>query len=84
MEVKANPWRYEDVAFRSANLPPEILAEEIESADDLLRRFSMMRTQFAALSNRRPLKYFALQRDLYERLIAQQVKRRQLMRGGDA
>ncbi|MDO9405889.1 MAG: YiiX/YebB-like N1pC/P60 family cysteine hydrolase [Polaromonas sp.] len=84
MEVTANPWRYEDDAFGSANPPPEIRAEEISSAEDLLRRFTIMRTQFSALGKRRTLKYFALKRDLYERLIAQQVKRRQLMRGGDA
>jgi hypothetical protein len=84
MEVKANPWRYEDAVFRLANPSPEVRAEEVESADELLRRFTIMRTQFTALGNRHPLKYFALQRDLYERLIAQQVKRRQLMRGGNA
>lgn len=84
MEVKANPWRYEDVAFRVANPPPEVRAREIESANDLLRRFTVMRSQFAALGNRHSLKYFARQLDLYERLIAQQVKRRQLMRGGSA
>lgn len=83
MEVKANPWRYEEVAYRWASPPLEVRAEEIESADDLLRRFTVMRTQFAELGNRRSLKYFALQRDLYERLIAQQVKRRQLMRDGN-
>lgn len=84
METGANPWRYEEGAFRSANPSPEIRAEEIASSEDLLRRFTIMRTEFSALGRQRPLRYFALQRDLYERLIAQQVKRRQLMRGGDA
>lgn len=83
MEAEANSWRYEDGAFRSANPSPEIRAQEIVSSADLLRRFTVMRTFFSDLSRQQPLRYFALQRDLYETLISQQLKRQQLMRGGD-
>jgi hypothetical protein len=81
VDVKANPWRYEEVAFAKAKLPTGRREEEIASAAESIRRFTLMRAQYAALQQQYPRKYFTLQRELYETLIALHIKRQAVMRG---
>lgn len=81
MEVLTNPWRYEESAFQAVNPPASVREEEIASADVSLRRFAIMRSHYKTLTERSSLKYFRLQLDLYERLIAYQLKRRHMMSG---
>ncbi|HEX2547937.1 MAG TPA: YiiX/YebB-like N1pC/P60 family cysteine hydrolase [Ramlibacter sp.] len=78
LEVAANPWRYEEGAY-AASLPPEARLQEIASADGLLERFVRMRSIYAALAKQAPLKYFAMQLGLHDRLIALQSRRRMVM-----
>lgn len=73
IDFQKNPWRYDPEAFLALNVKKqkklEIAGANMEAAKSQKKQFTFMYVQYMQLWNRKKLKYFSLQIDLYITLI---------------
>ena len=81
IDVSINPWRYDADIWLSSGYSVDKLrstaSSEIDSANEVINRYSFMCSQYHVLNQYYPRRYFQLERDLFAQLVKLHTERRE-------